>query len=65
VQKEKKHLEVMAEMQAEVREMVRLSKGGKSFLESAFHSEMTGEASEEQKKIRREAEIEAREMMQI
>ena len=48
VQKEKKQLAVMVQMQAEVREMVRLAKGGKSFLDSTFHAEMTGEGTQEQ-----------------
>ena len=36
VQKEKRQLSVMQNMQAEVREMGRLAKGGQSFLQSSF-----------------------------
>jgi len=63
--KEKKHLEDVQKANAEIAEMVRLSKGGRSFLESGFHAEQTRELSIEEAKEKDASMHEARIKMQM
>ncbi|GMI46236.1 hypothetical protein TrCOL_g280 [Triparma columacea] len=65
VEKRKQVLAESQMIQAEVQEMMRLYKGGKSFLESSFHAEQTRELSADEEKLREESKLLAAARMQL
>ena len=65
VQKRKNILAERQMVQTEVAEMMRLFKGGKSFLESSFHAEQTRELTQGEAKLRRESMKLAKQKMQL
>jgi hypothetical protein len=63
--KQKRHLLEAQQVNAEIAEMVRLYKSGRSFLESGFHVEQTRELTDKEKEEKQKSVEEARLKMQI
>ncbi|GMH48854.1 hypothetical protein TL16_g02625 [Triparma laevis f. inornata] len=56
----RKRLQDMLQVNAEVQEMLRLYKGGESFLKSSFHADKSRDLTEEEEELRRDAQEQAR-----